>query len=117
MNSSLFSKSKLTILSTLIIIISVSMLSGSTNTITTTSTTISKQQALAQTNDNSTFNLYENPTFGIRIQHPSDWEKVEPVDISHESSFNKIVGFVSRQESVSDTSPPPALSIAMHNLS
>jgi hypothetical protein len=117
MNSSLFSKSKLTILSTLIAIILVSMLSGSTNTITTNSTTISKQQALAQTNDNSTFNLYENPTFGIRIQYPSDWEKVEPGQISHESSFNKIVGFVSPKESVSDTSPPPALSIGMHNLS
>ena len=93
------------------------MLSGSTNTITTTSTTISKQQALAQTNDNSTFKTYENPAYGIRVQYPSDWEKVEPGQISQESSFNIIVGFVSPKESVSDTSPPAALSIGIHNLS
>jgi hypothetical protein len=118
MDSSLFGKSNLIILSTLIAIILVSMLSGSTNTITTTSTTISKQQALAQTNDdNSTFKLYEKPTFGIRVQYPSDWEKVEPGEISDESSFNIIVGFVSPKESVSDTSPPAALSIGIHNLS
>jgi PsbP-like protein len=117
MYSSLFGKSKLIILSTLIAIILVSMLSGSTNTITTTSTTISKQEALAQTNDNSTFKLYENPTFGIRMQYPSDWEKVEPGQISHESSFNIIVGFVSPKENVSDTSLPAALSIGIHNLS
>ena len=84
------------------------MLPGSTNTITTTtSNTISKQQqALAQTNDNSTFKLYENPTFGIRMQYPSDWEKVEPGQISHESSFNIIVGFALPKENVSDISPP-----------
>ena len=118
MNSSLFGKSKLIILSTLIAILLVLMLSGSTNTITITSTTISKQQeALAQTNDNSTFKLYENPTFGIRMQYPSDWEKVEPGQISHESSFNIIVGFVSPKESASDTSPPAAISIGIHNLS
>jgi hypothetical protein len=118
MNSSLFGKSKLIILSTLTAIILVLMLSGFTNTITTTSTNISRQQeALAQTNDNSTFKLYENPTFGIRMQYPSDWEKVEPGQISYESSFNIIVGFVSPKESVSDTSPPAALSIGIHNLS
>src|SRR5919112_1302958 len=118
MNSSLFGKSKLIILSTLIAILLVLMLSGFTNTISITSTTISKQQeALAQTNDNSTFKLYENPTFGIRMQYPSDWEKVEPGQISHESSFNIIVGFVSPKESASDTSPPAAISIGIHNLS
>ena len=118
MNSSLFSKSKLIILSTLIAILLVLMLSGSTNTITITSTTISKQQeALAQTNDNSTFKLYENPTFGIRMQYPSGWEKVDPGQISHESTFNIIVGFVSPKESASDTSPPAAISIGIHNLS
>ena len=111
MNSSLFDKSKLIILSTLTAIILVLILSGSTNTITTTSTTISKQQALAQTNDNSTFKTYENPAYGIRVQYPSDWEKVEPGQISQESSFNIIVGFVLPKESVSDTSPPAALSI------
>jgi serine/threonine-protein kinase len=118
MDSSLFGKSNLIILSTLIAIILVSILSGSTNTITTTSTTISKQQALAQTNDdNSTFKTYENPAYGIRVQYPSDWEKVEPGQISQEISFIIIVGFVSPKESVSDTSPPAALSIGIHNLS
>ena len=77
-----------------------------------------QQEALAQINDdNSTFKVYENPTFAIRMQYPSDWEKVEPGQISYESSFNIIVGFVSPKESVSDTSPPPALSIGIQNLS
>jgi hypothetical protein len=77
-----------------------------------------QQEALAQINDdNSTFKLYENPTFAIRMQYPSDWEKVEPGQSSQTSNFNIIVGFVSPKESVSDTSPPPALSIGIQNLS
>jgi hypothetical protein len=94
------------------------MLSDSTTI--TTRTIVPKQDALAQTNDgDNNFKLYENPTFGIRVQYPYDWEKVEPSHISQqESSFNIIVGFVSAKENISDTSlPPAALSIGMHNLS
>ena len=61
------------------------------------STTIHHQQeeALAQTNndDNNNFKAYDNPTYGISMQYPSDWIKIEPSQISHESSFNIIVGF------------------------
>jgi hypothetical protein len=32
-----------------------------------------QQEALAQTNDNSTFKLYENPFYDIQIQYPSNW--------------------------------------------
>ena len=32
---------------------------------------------IAQTNDDNTFNLYENPTYGIKIQYPSDWGKLD----------------------------------------
>jgi eukaryotic-like serine/threonine-protein kinase len=39
---------------------------------------------IAQTNDdnnninnNNTFNLYENPTYGIQIQYPSDWGRLD----------------------------------------
>jgi eukaryotic-like serine/threonine-protein kinase len=34
---------------------------------------------IAQTNDddNNTFNLYENPTYGIQIQYPSNWGRLD----------------------------------------
>ena len=34
---------------------------------------------IAQTNDdnNNTFKLYENPTYGIQIQYPSDWGRLD----------------------------------------
>jgi hypothetical protein len=75
-----------------------------------------QQNALAQIND-SVFKTYENSTYGIRMQYPSDWKKVEPSQVSQASNFNIIVGFISPKESVSDTSPPAALSIGIHNLS
>ena len=37
-----------------------------------TTTIIHQQEALAQTTDN-TFKRYENPTYGINIQDPSNW--------------------------------------------
>ena len=50
------------------------------------------------------------------MQYPSDWIKIEPSQISHESSFNIIVGFYSEKESSSDAFSA-ALSIGIHNLS
>jgi serine/threonine-protein kinase len=33
---------------------------------------------IAQTNDdNNTFRIYENPTYGIQIQYPSDWGRLD----------------------------------------
>jgi hypothetical protein len=50
------------------------------------------------------------------MQYPSDWIKIEPSQISHETSFNIIVGFYLEKESSSD-SFSAALSIGIHNLS
>ena len=34
--------------------------------------------SIAQTNDdNNTFRIYENPTYGIQIQYPSDWGRLD----------------------------------------
>ena len=43
------------------------------------STSLTNQQTItiAQTNDNNTFNLYENPTYGIQIQYPSGWGRLD----------------------------------------
>ena len=38
-----------------------------------------QQEAFAQTNDN-TFESYENPTYGINIQYPSNW-RVDEGDV------------------------------------
>jgi eukaryotic-like serine/threonine-protein kinase len=40
------------------------------------STSLTNQQTIAQTNDNI-FNLYENPTYGIQIQYPSNWGRLD----------------------------------------
>ena len=42
------------------------------------STPLTNQQTIAQTNDdNNIFNLYENPTYGIQIQYPSNWGRLD----------------------------------------
>jgi eukaryotic-like serine/threonine-protein kinase len=42
------------------------------------STSLTNQhQTIAQTNENNTFNLYENPTYGIKIQYPSNWGRLD----------------------------------------
>jgi hypothetical protein len=61
--------------------------------------------------------MYENSAYGIKIKYPSDWKKVEPSQISDESNFNIIVGFLSPKESTLYKSPPAALSIGIQNLS
>ena len=42
------------------------------------STSLTNQhQTIAQTNDNNTFNLYKNPAYGIKIQYPSNWGRLD----------------------------------------
>jgi hypothetical protein len=82
------------------------------------STIVHYQQQFALAQINSTiFKMYENSAYGIKIKYPSDWKKVEPSQISDESNFNIIVGFLSPKESASYRSPPAALSVGIHNLS
>jgi hypothetical protein len=75
-----------------------------------------QQNALAQIND-TIFKMYENSAYEIKIKYPSDWKKVEPSQISDESNFNIIVGFLSPKESTLYKSHPAALSIGIQNLS
>jgi hypothetical protein len=72
------------------------------------------------TTDNSKFLTYKNFAFGILIQYPSTWGKVEPEDesvrrFSDDSSDKQIVEF----KSPLDESPDKhqvSLSISVHNL-
>src|SRR5919107_3758811 len=75
-----------------------------------------QQNALAQIND-TIFKTYENSTYGILMQYPSDWKKVEPGQSSQRSNFNIIVGFLSPKESAFYRSPPAAFSVGIQNLS
>jgi hypothetical protein len=75
-----------------------------------------QQNALAQIND-TIFKTYENSTYGILMQYPSDWKKVEPGQSSQTSNFNIVVGFLSPKESAFYRSPPAALSIGIQDLS
>jgi eukaryotic-like serine/threonine-protein kinase len=107
----LYSRNKL-ILSAFMMIITVSILSVVLHNPTII---IHQQNALAQIND-TIFKTYVNSIYGILMQYPSDWKKVEPGQFS-QSNFNIIVGFLSPKESALYRSPPAALSIGIQNLS
>jgi hypothetical protein len=108
-----YSKSKL-ILSALMMILTASMSSAAHSD---PSIYHHQQNTLAQIND-TIFKTYENSTYGILMQYPSDWKNVEPGQFSSQTNnFNIVVGFVSPKQSASYESPPAALSIGIHNLS
>jgi hypothetical protein len=73
-----------------------------------------QQNALAQIND-TIFKTYENSTYGILMQYPSDWKNVDPGQFSQTNNFNIIVGFLS-PKSASYQSSPAALSVGIQNL-
>jgi hypothetical protein len=88
-------------LTTIIIVVSLLLLSS-----TTAVTQEHQKTALAQAktitkDDNNNFVTYENPTYGIRMQYLSDWEKIEFNQIG--SSLNLVVIFRSSPENSSDT--------------
>jgi hypothetical protein len=62
-----------------------------------TITTTPSQDNTTTTTTSSSFLIYENPTYRIRIQYPSDWEKLEF------SERNVVVIFRSPPENSSDT--------------
>src|SRR5215212_3991745 len=49
----------------------------------------------------SSFLLYENPTYGIKIQYPSNWM----ASTNQLPTYNSIIGFYSPLESLSDVLP------------
>ena len=64
-----------------------------------------QQEASAQTNDSSTFKLYENPTYGIQIQYPSDWG-IDEGDIEPDDDVTDIVLFLAPVRNDSETYTP-----------
>ena len=69
---------------------------------------IHQQNVLAQIN-NISFKTYVNSIYGILMQYPSDWKKVEPGHFSQTNNFNIIVGYLSPKESALYRSPPQPL--------
>jgi hypothetical protein len=57
-----------------------------------TTTIIHQQEAFARTIDN-TFKRYENPTYGINIQYPSNW-RIDEGDVYADDYVTDIVSFI-----------------------
>jgi eukaryotic-like serine/threonine-protein kinase len=82
-----------------------------------TNTIIHQQDAFAQTTDN-TFERYENPTYGINIQYPSNW-RIDEGDVYADDYVTDIVSFIAPIRSnteayapslyISIDNPPPNL--------
>jgi hypothetical protein len=71
----------------------------------TSTNIISQQQAAAQTNDDSNFKLYENPTYGIQIQYHFDWT-IKEGDEDIDDDVTDIVSFVATVRNDSETYEP-----------
>ena len=67
-----------------------------------------QQNVLAQISD-TIFKTYENSTYGIFMQYPSDWKNVESGQFSQTNNFNIIVGFLPPKESASSRFHPQLL--------
>ena len=73
---------------------------------------IHQQDAFAQTTDN-TFKRYENPTYGINIQYPSNW-RVDEGDVYADDYVTDIVSFIAPITSNTEAYAP-SLSISIDN--
>src|SRR5919112_5065280 len=73
---------------------------------------IHQQDAFAQTTDN-TFKRYENPTYGINIQYPSNWT-VDEGDVYADDYVTDIVSFIASIRSNTEAYAP-SLSISIDN--
>ncbi len=73
---------------------------------------IYQQEASAQMTDN-TFKRYQNPTYGIQIQHPSDW-RIDEGDVYADDYVTDIVSFIAPIRSDTE-SYAPSLSISIDN--
>lgn len=59
--------------------------------------------------------MYQNPTFGIAIQYPSNWQKVEQSGGSLSDNFGNVVSFNSPQGSLSQA-PSASISLKIQDL-
>src|ERR687895_175417 len=73
---------------------------------------IHQQEAFAQTTDN-TFKRYENPTYGINIQYPSNW-RIDEGDVYADDYVTDIVSFIAPITSNTEDYAP-SLSISIDN--
>ncbi len=73
---------------------------------------IHQQEAFAQTIDN-TFKRYENPTYGINIQYPSNW-RIDEGDVYADDYVTDIVSFIAPIRSDTEAYGP-SLSISIDN--
>ena len=73
---------------------------------------IYQQEASAQMTDN-TFKRYQNPTYGIQIQHPSDW-RIDEGDVYADDYVTDIVSFIAPIRSDTE-SYAPSLSVSIDN--
>jgi PsbP-like protein len=79
------------------------------------------QEALAQTNhnnknNNNAFKLYENATYGINIQYPSNWTIEEGGDEDSDDDVTDVVSFFAPVENDSET-VAPSLYISIDSVS
>jgi len=77
-----------------------------------TITIIYQQEAFAQTIDN-TFKNYENPTYGINIQYPSNW-RIDEGDVYADDYVTDIVSFIAPVRSNTEAYAP-SLSIVIED--
>jgi hypothetical protein len=110
----LFGNSKVA-LSILLTIISVLTLLITVPVTTNASTTIIQQEEgdLAQTDDDNSFKIYQNPTYGINIQYPSNW-RIDEGDVYADDYVPDIVSFIASVRSNTEAYAP-SLSISIDN--
>lgn len=103
-------------LSTLLAIISVLTLLITVPVTTNASTTIIQQEEgdLTQRDDDNSFKTYENPTYGINIQYPSNW-RTDEGDVYADDYVTDVVSFIAPVISDSE-SYAPSLSISIDTL-
>ena len=111
----MFGNSKV-ILSTLSTIIAVLTLSTAVPISTSASTAIIQQEEgdLAQTNNDNRFKKYQNPNYGIQIEHPSGW-RIDEGDVFADDYVTDIVSFIAPIRSDTEAYAP-SLSISIDNL-
>ena len=92
-------------MSALLTIIAFLTLSSAVPPTTATTTIIQQEEDLAQTDDDNSFKTYENPTYGINVQYPSNW-RADEGDVYSDDYVIDIVSFIAPVTSDSEAYSP-----------